>query len=127
MIDGFPGGSECIWNLLRLRMIDGFPGGSECIWNLLRLHTIDGLPGRSKCIWNLLRLRTIDGLPRGHKPKGGERILYLRSLCFRDIFYGNGHGTTGLIGLNSDGGCVALCHLGGHKDFLVVDAAPAFV
>ena len=52
--------------------------------------------------------------------------MHLRSLCFRDIFCGKGHGTTALIGLNSDGGCVALCYLGGHKDFIVVVAVPAF-
>ncbi len=53
--------------------------------------------------------------------------MYLRPLRVRDICPVNGHGAAAGIGLNADGGWVALCNFGGHEADAAVLAYFSFV
>ena len=56
----------------------------------------------------------------GYQTEGGEGILHACSLCVRDIRLLDGDTIAALIGLNPNGGGVALCDFRRHKDDITI-------
>ena len=91
-------------------------GLHEIICRGFRVHAIKGTDKEPFDLFVITCLCRIGG----SKSEGREGILHALSLCVCNICLRNGDTIAALIGLNPNGGGVALCDFGRHKDDITI-------